>query len=158
TILASSLIIWFAVFVLSLAGFHVLQRNLPLFGSILGLLFDFLFVALTLLLIFSSGLILYSSLFRSPEAAFFLSTAARAAPVFAFKYQGALAFSSWAFVLLGSPLLLAYGIIAQVPWYFYILLPLYFFAFVLLPGSLGALLCLLLVNCAPRRPRQVLLL
>jgi ABC-2 type transport system permease protein len=158
TILASSLIIWFGVFMLSLAGFHVLQKNLPLFGSILGLLFDFLFVALTLLLIFSSGLILYSSLFRSPEAAFLLSTPARADQVFAYKYQGALAFSSWAFVLLGSPLLLAYGIIAQVPWYFYLLLPLYFFAFILLPGSLGALLCLLLVNCAPRRPRQLLVL
>jgi ABC-2 type transport system permease protein len=158
TILASSLFIWFGVFGLSLAGFHVLQQNLPLFGSILGLLFDFLFVALTLLLIFSSGLILYSSLFRSTEAAFLMSTPARADQVFAFKYQGALAFSSWAFILLGSPLLLAYGIIAQVPWYFYVLLPLYFFAFILLPGSLGALLCLILVNCAPRRPRQLLLL
>ena len=132
TILASSLVIWFGVFMLSLGGFLVLQRNLPLFGSIVGLLFDFLFVSLTLLLVFSSGLILYSSLFRSPEAAFLLSTPARADQVFAFKYQGALAFSSWAFVLLGSPILLAYGIIAEVPWYFYALLPLYFFGFVLL--------------------------
>src|SRR5262245_57883625 len=78
TILASSLFIWFGVFVLSLGGFDVLQKNLPLYGSILGLLFDFLFVALTLLLIFSSGLILYSSLFRSTEAAFLMSTPARA--------------------------------------------------------------------------------
>src|SRR5262249_33001909 len=61
TILASSLVIWFGVFMLSLGGFLVLQRNLPLFGSIVGLLFDFLFVSLTLLLVFSSGLILYSS-------------------------------------------------------------------------------------------------
>lgn len=158
TIVASSLVIWFGVFLLSLGGFHVLQLNLPLFGSILGLLFDFLFMALTMLLVFSSGLILYSSLFRSPEATFLLSTPARADQVFAFKYQGAIAFSSWAFILLGSPILLAYGIIAQVPWYFYVLLPIYFFGFVLLPGSLGALLCLLLVNWTPRRPRQAIAL
>src|SRR5205085_765596 len=77
--------------------------------------------------------------------------------IFAFKYQGALAFSSWAFVLLGSPVLLAYGLVAHVPWYFYALLPLYFLGFILLPGSLGALLCLLIVNCAPRRQRQLLI-
>src|SRR5205085_8102353 len=102
-------------------------------------------------------LILYSSLFGSPEAAFLLCKPAAADQIFAYKYQGALAFSSWAFVLLGSPILLAYGLVAQVPWYFYVLLPLYFVSFLLLPGSLGALLCLVIVNCAPRRPRQLLI-
>lgn len=158
TIVASSLVIWVGVFMISLGGFTVLQRNLPLIGGIIGLLFDFLFLTLTMLLVFSSGLILYSSLFRSPESAFLLCRPAPADWVFAYKYQGALAFGSWAFILLGSPILLAYGLVATVPWYFYVLLPLYFFGFVLLPGSIGALICLLLVNCFPRRPRQFLLL
>jgi ABC-2 type transport system permease protein len=105
----------------------------------------------------SSGLILYSSLFASPEAAFLLCRPAAADQVFAYKFQGAMAFSSWAFVLLGSPILIAYGLAAHVPWYFYVLLPLFFFGFVLLPGSLGALACLLIVNCAPRRPRQLMI-
>jgi len=61
------------------------------------MLFDLLFLALFVMLLFSSGLILYSSLFQvggehiPPEHA-------RPAPdqIFAYKYQGAIAFSSWA--------------------------------------------------------------
>ena len=45
--------------------------------------------------------------------------------MFAFKYQGAVAFSSWAFILLGSPILISYGLILdQAPWYFYLVMPL----------------------------------
>src|SRR5262249_10987736 len=66
------------------------------------------------------------------------------------------AFSSWAFVLLGSPVLLAYGLVYALPWYFYVLLPFYFVGFVLLPGSAGAILCLLIVNWIPRQRKQVL--
>jgi ABC-2 type transport system permease protein len=158
TILACSLLVWGGVFLLSGAGFALLrQQHLPLFGGIVGFLFDFLFLALLVLLVFSTGLILYSSLFGSAEAHFLLITPAAADQVFAYKYQGAVAFSSWAFLLLGSPILIAYGLVADVPWYFYALLPLYFLGFVLLPGSIGALICLLLANCFPRRPRQLLL-
>ena len=96
-------------------------------------------------------------MFGSPETAFLLTTPAADDQVFAFKYQGAIGFSSWAFILLGSPLFLAYGLIAWVPWYFYLLVPLFFVGFVLVPGSLGALLCLVVVNTVPRRPRQLLL-
>jgi ABC-2 type transport system permease protein len=98
-------------------------------------------------------------LFSSEETSFLLSTPAPADQVFAFKYQGAVAFSSWAFVLLGSPILIAYGLILdQTPWYFYLVLPLFFLGFVLIPGSIGALLCLLIVNYVPRRRKQVLML
>ena len=51
--------------------------------------------------------------------------------VFAYKYQGAITFSSYAFILLGSPILLAYGWVSGVPWLFYALLPLFFLGFVL---------------------------
>src|SRR5262249_50251129 len=67
------------------------------------------------------------------------------------------AFSSWAFILLSSPILLAYGWVFRVPWDFYVLLPLFFLGFVLLPGSLGALFCLLIVSYVPRQRKQVLL-
>ena len=59
--------------------------------------------------------------------------------VFAYKFQGAVAFSSWGFLLLGSPILIAYGLRIGdgAPWYFYAVLPLFFLGFVLLPGSIG---------------------
>jgi ABC-2 type transport system permease protein len=157
SIFLCSLVVWGAIYAGSAYGFYLFQlEHVDLLGAIVGLVFDLLFLSLTMLLIFSSGIILYGSLFSSPESTFLLSTPAAADQIFANKFQSAIAFSSWAFVLLGSPVLIAYGITAGAPWYFYIILPLFFFGFVLLPGSLGALACLLVANWTPRRPRQLL--
>src|SRR3954471_2844716 len=75
TILLCSALIWGGLFALSYAGFHELKTrwNFPLDRRIIGMLFDILFVSLTVLLLFSTGLILYSSLFSSPETSFLLS-------------------------------------------------------------------------------------
>jgi ABC-2 type transport system permease protein len=159
TILVCSMLVWLGVFLGSAWGFHSLRaQHIPFAGGIVGTLFDLLFLALAVMLIFSTAIILYSSLFSATETAFLLTTPARADRVFAYKYQGALGFSSWAFVLLGSPILIAYGAVFAVPWYFYALLPLFFIGFVLLPGSLGALLCLLVVNFVPQKRKQILVL
>ncbi|HXG09426.1 MAG TPA: hypothetical protein VNK04_06525 [Gemmataceae bacterium] len=162
TITLCSLLVWVVVYLGTGWGFTFLQEQNPtpstgFVDDIIATLFGLLFFALMVMLIFSSGIILYSSLFGSAETAFLLSTPARADQVFAHKFQGAIAFSSWAFVLLGSPILIAYGVVFEVPWYFYALLPLYFLGFVLIPGSLGALICLLVVNYVPKKRKQVLL-
>lgn len=160
TIVVCSLIIWGLIFAVSWAGFHELRArwDVMLNGKLMATLFDFLFLALTLMLTFSTAIILYSSLFASEETWFLLAGPIPEDQVFAYKYQGAVAFSSWAFVLLASPILIAYGIEVEggAPWYFYIAMPLFFLGFVLLPGSLGSLAALLLVNFLPRHRKQVL--
>lgn len=157
-ILLCSLVVWVFVFTISWGGFLFLQSEVtvPLTGEIVGLLLDLLFLSLAVLLLFSSGLILYGSLFTAAETAFLLSRPVAADHVFAYKFQGALGFSSWAFLLLGTPILIAYGLVGAAPWYFYVLLPLFFLGFVLLPGSLGALAALLIVNFVPQQRKQVL--
>ena len=138
TILLVSIVLWAFVFGVSLEGFSFMkQQHLALTDRLVGILLDLLFLSLGVLLVFSTGLILYGSLFTSEETAFLLSKPVAADQVFAFKFQGAVLFSSWAFLLLGGPILIAYGIVAEAPWYFYVLLPLFFLGFVLLPGSLG---------------------
>jgi len=158
TILLCSLVVWAFVFAVSWGGFAFLQNEVgvPLEGGIVGILLDLLFLSLAVLLVFSSGLILYGSLFASAETTFLLSKPVAADQVFAYKFQGAVAFSSWAFLLLGGPILIAYGLVCDAPWYFYALLPLFFLGFVLLPGSLGALFALLIVNYVPQRRKQVI--
>jgi ABC-2 type transport system permease protein len=159
TILMCSLVICTFVFGISWEGFRfMVTQRLELGGTIVGTLFDLMFLALGALLIFSSGLILYSSLFASRETAFLLSSPAADDQIFAFKFQGSLAFSSWAFLLLGGPVLVAYGIVYKAPWSFYALLPPFFLGFILIPGSLGAIACLLIVNYLPRRRKQMLVL
>jgi ABC-2 type transport system permease protein len=158
TIVAISLLVGGFVFGVSLEGFHYLhQFRLPAVGSVIGTIFDALFLTLSVGLMFSTALILYSSLFTSAEAHFLLHTPAPADRIFAYKFQGAIAFSSWAFLLLGAPVLIAYGIIYDAPLLFYFLLPPFFFGFVLLPGSLGALVTVLVVNGVPKQRRQVLI-
>ncbi len=160
SIVLTSVVIWLFVFGVSWSGFHFMAQppqKVPPFGDIVGVLFDVMFAALGMMLVLSTGLILYSSLFNSAETAFLLSTPARADQVFGHKYRGALGFSSWGFLLLGTPVLLAFGVVFEVNWLFYALLPLYIVGFVLGPGCLGALLCLLVINFLPRRRRQVLI-
>ncbi len=138
-------------------GFRLMaSRDIPFAGGIIGILFDFLFLSLFLMLFFSTGIIVYGSLFSSAETTFLLTTPARADHIFAYKFQSALAFSSWAFLLLGAPILLAYGAVYAVSWTFFVLLPLLLMGFILLPGSLGSIACFLLVNLLPHRRRQFL--
>ncbi|MFO0925810.1 MAG: hypothetical protein U0736_02090 [Gemmataceae bacterium] len=160
TIVLSCLFVCSFVFVVSFAGFRFLFDviRLPPHGGILEVLVGLLFFSLGLLLIFSGGLILHGSLFNASETAFLLSKPVAADQVFAYKFQGALGFSSWAFLLLGGPILVAYALTADCPWYFYLFLPLFFLGFVLLPGSAGAIFCFLLVNYIPKRRKELVIL
>jgi ABC-2 type transport system permease protein len=129
-------------------------NKIPFKGAIVSGLFDLLFFTLGSMLVFSTGIILYASLFTAPEAKFLLTSPARADHIFATKFQGAIAFSSWAFVVLGVPIFLSYALAADVPWFFYALLPAFLLGYVLLPGSISALLGMLLVRYMPRNRKQ----
>jgi ABC-2 type transport system permease protein len=159
TMLATSAFVACFTFGVSLYLFNELAVNkIPFKGAIVEALFDLLFFTLGTMLIFSTGIILYASLFTSPEARFLLCSPARADHIFATKFQAAVAFSSWGFVILGVPIFVGYGLISGVPWYFYALLPLYLLGYVLLPGSVSAAGCLLLVRYMPRNRKQFFLL
>ena len=159
TMIATSLVVAAFTFGVSWYLFDQLTiNNIPVKGLIVTSLFDLLFFTLGGMLVFSTGIILYASLFTSPEAKHLLTTPARSDHIFTSKFQGAVAFSSWAFVVLGVPIFVAYGIAAEAPWYFYPLLPLCLLGYVLLPSSVSATLCLLLVRYMPKNRRQFLIL
>src|SRR4051812_13512416 len=112
TILVCSLLIWGLLFGVSWAGFHELKVrwNVGLELRLIELVLSLLFLTLSVMLTFSTGIILYSSLFASAESQFLLSLPIADDDIFAYKLQGGITFSSWAFVLLGSPVLIAYGL------------------------------------------------
>ncbi len=159
TMALTSLVVAAFTFAVGLYLFNQLAANkIPFKGAIVEALFDLLFFTLGSMLVFSTGIILFASLFTSPEARFLLCSPARADHIFATKFQAAVAFSSWGFVILGIPIFLAYGIISGVPWFYYALLPAFLLGYALLPGSLSAALCLLLVRFLPRNRRQFFLI
>jgi ABC-2 type transport system permease protein len=160
-ILFLSLLIWGGLYALFREGF-VFLRNLettvPISYRIIELLFGMFFLSLTGLMVFSTGLLLHESLFRAPECRFLLTTPALADQIFGYKFKEAVFFSGWAFLLLGSPLLVAYGIEMGAAWPYYVLFVPYLVGFLLLPAAIGALGCFLIVDLFPRQRRLVLLL
>ena len=84
--------------------------------------FHLFFASLNVMLVFSSGIILYTGLYNSPETHYLLTLPIRAERIVLYKFQEAVFFSSWGFFLLASPIMIAYGIVAGAPWYYYVLL------------------------------------
>ncbi len=152
-----SAIFWAGLFFLFFGGFQFLKsfvRNMS--DDFIDYIFSMFFLSLLLMLFFSAGIILYTGLFQSKESAYLLTTPAPPDQIFAYKFFEAIAYSSWAFLLLGSPLMVAYGIVEDATWKFYAIFPLFFLAFVLIPGSLGGIAAILVASFLPRRPKTVL--
>lgn len=156
-----SAILWFILFELFSEGFNFFEsaiRTGELLDAVTHAIFMHFFFALMIMLVFSSAVILYGSLYRGPDIAFLFSLPVRAERVFLHKFQEAVFLSSWAFLLLASPMLLAYGRVGQVPWYFYVETVPALIAFTYLPAAAGAILCLCVVRWIPSQRLVVLVL
>jgi len=160
-ILGLSLLLWLGLFWLFANGFWFLKMHIyhpDKHDQMVRDVFEMFFGALMVMLVFSSAIILYGSLFRSREVAFLLTIPARVQRVFLHKFQETLVMSSWGFLLLGSPMLVAYGIVAAAPWYYFAMLPVFMLAFVYIPAGIGALCCLGIVYKTPGNQARVLTL
>jgi ABC-2 type transport system permease protein len=160
-ILVLSILLWSGLFWLFHDGFQFLQATLPYpagHEETVRRVFGMFFAALLVMLVCSAGVILFGSLFCAPEVAFLLTLAARTQRVFLHKFQEAVLLSSWGFVLLGSPMLLAYGAVAEAPWYYYAMLLPYLVAFLYIPAAFGAIACLLIVRLLPGRRKLLAVL
>lgn len=149
-VIGLSLFFWCGLFALFYAGFNFLQENVAKPGEVyhaktVEFVFHLFFASLNVMLVFSSGIILYGGLYSSDETRFLLTTPAREERIVLHKFQEATLFSSWGFFLLASPLTLAYGLSVQAPWYYYVLIGPLIVSFVYIPCVIGALCCLLLI-------------
>lgn len=149
-----SLLFWSGLFLVFYDGFRFLHKNRLITGPLIELLFGLFFASLLVMLVFSTSIILYGGLFRSQEAESLLVRPIPPDRIFSFKFQEAMLFSSWGFLLLGTPMMVSYGVAFGAPWTYYLLGLPFFFAFALLPGSMGALLTLALVLWTPRSRRR----
>ncbi len=147
-----SVVFWWGLFYLFLSGFVMLGG---MYMIVVQPLYNAFFTSLMVMLLVSSAIIMYGGLYRSPEAAFLLTTPARTERIFAYMFQEAIWFSSWGFLLLGSPMLVASGVVIQAPWYYYALLLPLIVSFLWIPVTLGAILCLVVVDRLGRIRRGV---
>ena len=101
------------------------------------ILFAVFFLSLFIMLTFSNAIIAYGSLFRSEETAFLFARPFFPWQVFAYKVSETLLFSSWAFLFLALPLIVAYGVSGRSPWYFYPGAAAFFAVFAVIPAAAG---------------------
>jgi ABC-2 type transport system permease protein len=154
-VVALSILFWAGLFALFYQGFqfvvdHVGQAGAVHHAKTVSFVFHLFFASLNVMLIFSSGIILYSGLFNSQETRFLLTLPIRAERIVIHKFQEAVFFSSWGFFLLASPMMLAYGIVVESPWYYFALMLPLIFSFVYIPCGIGALACLWIIYKAPQ--------
>jgi len=118
--------------------------------------FHVFFVAMTLLLAFSTAVIVYGALFGRAEPSFLLATPNAPQNVVTVMYLEALFFASWSLLMLGLPLMLAIGRVQGLPWHFYVVFIIAFLGFVPIPGALGLLAALVVALWLPRVAKQAL--
>ncbi len=153
-----SLLLWCGLLIMFINGFAFLHTAIPhpeTHDEMVHGIFGMFFAALMVMLAFSAGIIMFGSLFHSPETAFLLTIPARTERIFLHKFQDAVLLSSWGFILLGSPVILAYGFIAAAPWYYYLMMFPFIFAFVYIPAAIGAIVCMLIIYFIPGKRRLV---
>ena len=137
-----SAVFWALLYSLFFEAFSFLDS---IHADVISLLFNAFFSSLMIMLVFSTGILLYGNMYCSPETRLLLTLPIRPEAIFAHKFIDAMWFSSWGFVLLGSPMLVAYGVVRGAPWTFYLLLLPFMVSFALIPASVGAMLCMAVV-------------
>jgi ABC-2 type transport system permease protein len=158
-VLALTLGLWGSLFWVFLDGFAFLKSTIThpeTYARTVGALFGTFFATLMVMLVFSAAIILFGSLFRSREITFLLAIPARTERVFLHKFQDAIVMGSWGFVFIASPVLIAYGVVAGAPWYYYAMLLPCLVAFVYVPAAIGAMICLFVVYRTPNSRLTIL--
>lgn len=113
------------------------------------------FLVLAVMLAFSNAILAFTSLYGRREAGHLLSMPVQPRQVVFVKWLEGMLLSSWSFLLLGVPLMLAYARSGNVNWYYYPLFAAHFAGFVIIPATFGLLAAWAVAMYAPRRPLVV---
>lgn len=143
--------LWVGALVLFLESFDWLSRFAGGIGAIiLARMLSVLGMVVFIMLVFSNVLVSFSTLYRSREVSYLLHTPMSYRSFFVARFVECVSFSSWAFAFIGSPVIIAFGVIKHAPPGFYLASLLYFLPFVTIPAALGAMATLVLARVFPR--------
>lgn len=159
----SATFLWLFALLLALVVFHGFQRfgnqilgqeaNVNLTDLVMERLLSLFSLSVFLLLIVSNVLVSYATIYRSKEVPYLIQAPISTATFFLGRFVECLSFSSWALAFLGSPVLLAYGIIRGASPLYYLAMVFFFVPFVTIPAALGSSISVLLVRVLAGRRR-----
>lgn len=153
----SILLIWAGLYIALVITFRQIRR--AVLESIVAtpLIFTFFFLALSVMLAFSSAILSYGALFRRRESAYLLASPIHPRDLVIVNYLECLVLSSWSLVLLGLPLMMAMARVFEESWTFYPLFLGLFLLFIPMPGAIGLLLAWASAMLFPKTPRRMIL-
>lgn len=150
-------LIWGGLLLAFYDGFSFMEESFPeISPTLTRYLFSLFYMSLMIMLAFSTGIILFASLYRSEESKFLLSTPTHPETVFSYKFVESLTFSSWAFAFLAGPMILGYGLVAGAGVRFYIAVVALFPPYIVVSGASAAIVVLLLASYLPGRRRALI--
>lgn len=120
-------------------------------------IFVHFFLVLAVMLAFSNAILAFGSLFGRQEGGHLLALPVAPRQIVCLKWLEGMLLSSWSFLLLGVPLMLAVARNTDVQWYYYPLFVGHFLGFVIVPATFGLLVAWAVAMWAPRRPLAVVL-
>lgn len=163
----SAAVLWLAAFAASWASFRFLDRfgnellgthNLSLSQVLVPRLLSVFALVLLLMLLFSNALLAFSTFYRSRETLALAACPLSGRTLFLSRFFEIVFLSSWASAYLGSPVLLAYGLVRHAPLAYYLTALVGYLPFVLIPAAGGAVVAMLAARLAPRLSRAAILL
>jgi ABC-2 type transport system permease protein len=162
----AAMFLWFGAFAAFARAFWWLQERgfadqpadeaISLAQVLMARMLSVFALALFIMLIFSNVLIAFSTMYKAREVHYLLNSPISLRTFFLARFVECVSFSSWASAYLGSPLLLAYGIMTGAHWGYYLAVILFYVPFVAIPAGLGAIVTLVLARIFPRLPRVAL--
>lgn len=156
-------LLWIGAFVAFYKGLDWLQDfgldpsggGLNLGKLLMGSLLSVLMLALFLMLTFSNVLIAFSTFYRTKDMNYLVQSPLSVHSLFVARFVECVSFSSWASAYLGSPLILAYGLVTDASPALYVAAVLVFVPFVTIPAAFGSMITMVLVRVFPLFKRWV---
>ena len=135
-------------------------KSIEILGEVLlAKLMAVVFLTFFLMLIVSNIITSLSTYFLSEDTRLILSVPVSTEKIYLAKYFITLGHSSWMVVLFGIPVFMAYGAVYGAPMTYYIWFAIVLFVFLLIPGGVGVMVSISLVNLVPaKRARGVMVI
>ncbi len=160
----AAIMLWVGLLFTFLRAFHWLQ-NQPGAGRdsigvgdiLMARLLGIFAVALLFMLLFSNILIAFSTMYKAKEVQYLLVSPISIREFYLSRLVECIAFSSWASAYMGSPLIIAYGVVSAAPLAYYAAASCFYLPFVTIPAVLGSMITMLLVRIFPQLPRRALI-
>jgi ABC-2 type transport system permease protein len=146
-----TLFFWGVIFVLFYKVL-VYFRSIEILGEILlAKLMAVVFLTFFLMLTVSNIITSLSTYFLSEDNRLILSVPVSTDKVYLSKYLITLGHSSWMVLLFGIPVFMAYGSVYGAPITYYLWFTLILLVFLLIPGGIGVMISMSLVNLVPAK-------